>query len=71
MNYADGLAGYLTATSGRQLGFVILITDFTKRISMDETQDVRIEAGDSSSRAWTRGAKGLERGLVTNWVGRY
>jgi len=71
MNYADGLAGYLTATSGRQLGFVILITDFAKRIGMDETQDVRIEAGDSSSRSWTRGAKGLERGLVTSWIGRY
>jgi D-alanyl-D-alanine carboxypeptidase/D-alanyl-D-alanine-endopeptidase (penicillin-binding protein 4) len=71
MNYADGLAGYLTAVSGRQLGFVILITDFAKRTMMDETQDVRVEAGDSSSRSWTRGAKGLERGLVTSWIGRY
>ena len=71
MNYADGLAGYLTATSGRQLGFTILITDFAKRIGMDDTQDVRIEVGDSSSRSWTREAKGLERGLVTSWIGRY
>lgn len=71
MNYADGLAGYLTATSGRQLGFVILLTDFAKRLTMDETQDVRIEAGDSSSRSWMRGAKGLERGLVSSWIGRY
>jgi serine-type D-Ala-D-Ala carboxypeptidase/endopeptidase (penicillin-binding protein 4) len=71
MNYADGLAGYLTATSGRQLGFVILLTDFTQRLTMDETHDVRIEAGNSSSRSWMRGAKGLERGLVTSWIGRY
>ena len=33
------------ATSGRQLGFAILMTDFTKRLTMDETQDVRMEAG--------------------------
>jgi serine-type D-Ala-D-Ala carboxypeptidase/endopeptidase (penicillin-binding protein 4) len=71
MNYADGLAGYLTAASGRQLGFVILLTDFAKRLTMDETHDVRIEAGDSFSRSWMRGAKGLERGLVTSWLGRY
>jgi len=71
MNYADGLAGYLTATSGRQLGFVILMTDFAKRIDMDETQDVRIEAGNSSSRSWMKGAKGLERGLVASWMRRY
>jgi D-alanyl-D-alanine carboxypeptidase/D-alanyl-D-alanine-endopeptidase (penicillin-binding protein 4) len=71
MNYADGLAGYLTATSGRQLGFVILLTDFAQRLTMDETQDVRIEAGDSSSRSWMRRAKGLERGLVNSWIGRY
>lgn len=71
MNYADGLAGYLTTKSGRQLGFVILLTDFTKRLTMDETQDVRIEAGDSSTRSWMRGAKGLERGLVTSWIARY
>ena len=71
MNYADGLAGYLTATSGRRLGFVILLTDFTQRLTMDETQDVRIEAGNSSSRSWMRGAKGLERGLVSSWIARY
>lgn len=71
MNYADGLAGYLTATSGRQLGFVILTTDFAQRLTMDETQDVRIEAGDSASRSWMRRAKGLERGLVISWIGRY
>ncbi len=71
MNYADGLAGYLTAASGRQLGFAILLTDFAKRLTMDETQDVRVEAGDSSTRSWMRGAKGLERGLVASWMARY
>ncbi|MSQ48042.1 MAG: D-alanyl-D-alanine carboxypeptidase/D-alanyl-D-alanine-endopeptidase [Deltaproteobacteria bacterium] len=71
MNYADGLAGYLTTTSGRQFGFAILLTDFAKRLTMDETQDVRVEAGDSSSRSWMRGAKGLEQGLVASWIARY
>lgn len=71
MNYADGLAGYLTATSGRRFGFVILLTDFAKRLTMDETQDVRVEAGDSSSRSWMREAKGLERALVSSWIARY
>ncbi|NOT58156.1 MAG: D-alanyl-D-alanine carboxypeptidase/D-alanyl-D-alanine-endopeptidase [Deltaproteobacteria bacterium] len=71
MNYADGLAGYLTTTSGRQLGFAILLTDFAKRLTMDETHDVRVEAGDSATRSWMRGAKGLERGLVASWMARY
>lgn len=71
MNYADGLAGFLTTTQGRQLGFVVLITDFPKRLAQDETQDVRAAAMEPEGSGWTMRAKGLERALVNSWIVRY
>jgi len=71
MNYADGLAGFLTTTQGRQLGFVVLITDFPKRLAQDGTQDVRAAAPEPEGSSWTMRAKGLERALVNSWMTRY
>lgn len=71
MNYADGLAGFLTTSQGRQLGFVVLITDFPKRLAQDETQDVRVAAPEPEGNSWTMRAKGLERALVNSWIVRY
>ena len=71
MNYADGLAGFLTTRQGQQLGFVVLITDFPQRIAQDETQDVRATAAEPERNGWTRRAKILEKNLVTNWIARY
>lgn len=71
MNYADGLAGFLTTSQGRQLGFVVLITDFPKRLAQDETQDVRAAAPEPEGSNWTTRAKGLERALVNSWIVRY
>jgi serine-type D-Ala-D-Ala carboxypeptidase/endopeptidase (penicillin-binding protein 4) len=71
MNYADGLAGFLTTKQGRQLGFVILITNFPQRLAQDETQDVRATAAEPDSNGWTRRAKVLEKNLVMSWIARY
>ncbi len=71
MNYADGLAGFLTTKHGRQLGFVVLITNFPHRLAQDETQDVRATAAEPERNGWTRRAKVLEKNLVTSWIGRY
>jgi D-alanyl-D-alanine carboxypeptidase/D-alanyl-D-alanine-endopeptidase (penicillin-binding protein 4) len=71
MSYADGLAGYLTTRSGRQLGFAILITDFTRRAELDATMDVRIADTPPEAREWTERAKELERALVMSWAAQY
>lgn len=71
MSYTDGLAGFLTAASGRQLGFVVLITDFLKRAAFDATLEVRIADPPPAARAWTQRAKELERVLVTDWITRH
>jgi serine-type D-Ala-D-Ala carboxypeptidase/endopeptidase (penicillin-binding protein 4) len=71
MSYADGLVGYLTTARGRQLGFVILLTDFARRAALDATFDVRITEAPPEARAWTDRAKACEQALVTRWVTQY
>lgn len=71
MNYADGLAGFLTTKQGRHLGFVVLITNFPQRLAQDETQDVRATAAEPEGNGWTRRAKILEKNLVRSWIERY
>ncbi|MGE4092947.1 MAG: D-alanyl-D-alanine carboxypeptidase/D-alanyl-D-alanine-endopeptidase [Candidatus Binatia bacterium] len=71
MNFADGLVGFLTTDQGRDLGFVVLITNFPQRLAQNETQDVRTTAAETGSSGWTRRAKVLERQLVQSWMARY
>jgi D-alanyl-D-alanine carboxypeptidase/D-alanyl-D-alanine-endopeptidase (penicillin-binding protein 4) len=71
LDYANGLIGFLTTTRGQQLGFVILITDFPRRTTLDTTFDVRLTDSSPEARAWTERAKALERALVTNWIAQY
>ena len=71
MNYADGLAGYLTARSGRQLGFVILLTDFSRRAALDAVFDIRFASAPPGAQKWTERAKNFESMLVETWRRRY
>lgn len=71
MSYADGIVGYLATARGGQLGFVILITDFSRRAALDTTFDVRIAEAPPEARAWTNRAKAFEQALVTRWVTQY
>lgn len=71
MHYADGLVGYLSAKSGRQLGFVILLTDFARRAALDAAFDIRFAAQPPGAVTWTKRAKKLERALVTRWMDHY
>jgi D-alanyl-D-alanine carboxypeptidase/D-alanyl-D-alanine-endopeptidase (penicillin-binding protein 4) len=71
MNYADGLAGYLTAESSRQLGFVILLTDFSRRAVLDAAFDIRFASASPGAQKWTKRAKRFERRLVKSWRQRY
>lgn len=65
--YADGLVGFLTTRRGRELGFVILLTDADARARLDASRDVRIAASPPEATDWTGRAKALERDLVARW----
>ena len=71
MNYADGLVGFIKTRQGRELGFVVLVTNFPRRLAQDETQDVRATAAEPERNGWTHRAKILEKNLVTRWMARY
>ncbi len=71
MSYADGLVGYLTGHTGRQYGFVILITDFGQRASFDGVMDAYGDAEAPGSRRWTGRAKTFEQALVKTWIAQH
>lgn len=66
--YADGLVGFLTTRRGRELGFVILLTDLGARARLDAGRDVRIAAAPPEATDWTARAKALERDLIARWT---
>jgi len=65
--YADGLVGFLTTRRGRELGFVILLTDAGARARLDAGRDRRIAASPPEATDWTGRAKALERDLIARW----
>jgi D-alanyl-D-alanine carboxypeptidase/D-alanyl-D-alanine-endopeptidase (penicillin-binding protein 4) len=65
--YADGLVGFLTTRRGRELGFVILLTDVDARARLDAGRDTRIALSPPEASEWTGRAKALERDLVARW----
>jgi D-alanyl-D-alanine carboxypeptidase/D-alanyl-D-alanine-endopeptidase (penicillin-binding protein 4) len=66
--YADGLAGFLVTRGGRELGFVILLSDHDARARLDATRDVRLTASPPEATDWTARAKALERDLLARWA---
>lgn len=69
--YVKGLAGLLTATSGRRLGFVLFIADSARRAAMDAALDRRVTAIPSDARAWAADARALQDGVLERWVLTY
>ncbi|WP_255542538.1 D-alanyl-D-alanine carboxypeptidase/D-alanyl-D-alanine-endopeptidase [Azospirillum sp. INR13] len=69
--YVKGLAGLLTATSGRRLGFVLFIADARRRAAMDAALDRRVTAIPSDARVWAADARMLQSGLLERWVLTY
>lgn len=65
--YADGLVGFLTTRRGRELGFVILLTDADARARLDAGRDTRIALSPPEATDWTGRAKALERDLIGRW----
>ncbi len=69
--YVKGLAGMLTAASGRRLGFVLFIADPARRAAMDAALDRRVTATPADARAWAAGARRLQGEILERWVSTY
>jgi D-alanyl-D-alanine carboxypeptidase/D-alanyl-D-alanine-endopeptidase (penicillin-binding protein 4) len=71
MDFACGLAGYLTGRSGRRLAFAIFALDREKRVALDEAFDRRILAPTPGARRWLGRAHALENTLLKSWRARF
>jgi D-alanyl-D-alanine carboxypeptidase/D-alanyl-D-alanine-endopeptidase (penicillin-binding protein 4) len=71
MDFACGLAGYLTGRSGRRLAFAIFALDREKRTALDEAFDRRILAPTPGARNWLGRAHALEKTLLKSWRARF
>jgi serine-type D-Ala-D-Ala carboxypeptidase/endopeptidase (penicillin-binding protein 4) len=71
MDFASGLAGYLTGKSGKRLAFAIFITDRKKRAALDAAFDRRVLAPTPGARNWIGRARALEAALLKSWRARF
>ncbi|MGF6231643.1 D-alanyl-D-alanine carboxypeptidase/D-alanyl-D-alanine-endopeptidase (penicillin-binding protein 4) [Inquilinus ginsengisoli] len=71
MGYVRGLAGYLSANSGRQLGFAIFIVDEPQRAAADAATDPLVLAVSQPARRWLGRARATERELLRQWAAAY
>ena len=69
--YVKGLAGLLTASSGRQLGFVLFIADPARRAALDAALDRRVTAIPAEARIWAAAARKLQDETLGRWVMSY
>lgn len=66
LNFARGLAGYLTTASGRPLVFAYFANDLARReAGLDD------EAPDPGARRWRNAAVHYERELLNRWAAQY
>jgi D-alanyl-D-alanine carboxypeptidase/D-alanyl-D-alanine-endopeptidase (penicillin-binding protein 4) len=71
MDFACGLAGYLTGKSGRRLAFAVFVLDREKRTALDASLDRRILAPTPGARNWLGRARVLENALLKSWRARF
>lgn len=69
--YVKGLAGLLTAGSGRQLGFVLFIADPARRAALDAALDRRVTAIPAEARGWAAAARRVQDETLGRWVLAY
>jgi D-alanyl-D-alanine carboxypeptidase/D-alanyl-D-alanine-endopeptidase (penicillin-binding protein 4) len=71
MDFACGLAGYLTGKSGKRLAFAIFVLDREKRAALDASFDRRVLAPTPGARNWLGRAHALENTLLKGWRERF
>lgn len=69
--YVKGLAGLLTASSGRRLGFVLFIADPARRAALDAALDRRVTAIPAEARGWAAAARKQQDETLGRWVITY
>lgn len=70
MDYAAGLAGFITTPTNRHLAYVIFISDEQQRAALAADFDPRILEPNAQGRAWTLRARHLEADLLQHWLER-
>ena len=70
INYGRALAGYLTAASGRDVGFAVFVSDIPRRRAYDERLLAR-QTDDAAARRWLGRARALETDLLKRWAAKY
>ncbi|MFO7855995.1 MAG: D-alanyl-D-alanine carboxypeptidase [Paracoccaceae bacterium] len=65
LNYVRGLAGYVTAASGRRLAFAIFSEDLARRAALADP------SASGASRGWLARARRMERAMVRDWAARW
>ncbi|MCU0849445.1 MAG: D-alanyl-D-alanine carboxypeptidase/D-alanyl-D-alanine-endopeptidase [Spirochaetes bacterium] len=68
VNYADGLAGYLNARSGKKFAFAVFITDYDARREYDSDPHRRDKKSTGRAYAWTDRARKKIDSLVSSWI---
>jgi D-alanyl-D-alanine carboxypeptidase/D-alanyl-D-alanine-endopeptidase (penicillin-binding protein 4) len=68
MDYAAGLAGFITMPTGRHLAYAIFIADDQRRAALAAAFDPRILQPSQEGRAWTLRARHLEADLLRHWL---
>jgi D-alanyl-D-alanine carboxypeptidase/D-alanyl-D-alanine-endopeptidase (penicillin-binding protein 4) len=71
MDFACGLAGFLTGKSGRRLAFAMFVLDRDKRAALDAGFDRRILQPTPGARNWLGRAHALENTLLKSWRERF
>ncbi|WP_377811670.1 D-alanyl-D-alanine carboxypeptidase (plasmid) [Azospirillum sp. A29] len=69
--YVKGLAGLLTAASGRRLGFVLFIADPARRAALDAALDRRVTAIPAEARGWAAAARKVQDETLGRWAVSY
>jgi D-alanyl-D-alanine carboxypeptidase/D-alanyl-D-alanine-endopeptidase (penicillin-binding protein 4) len=67
MDFAGGLAGFFTGSSGRRLAFAVFGIDAAKRANLDQTADTRVLAPTPGSKTWTGRLHAVEDALISRW----
>lgn len=70
MDYAAGLAGFITTPTDRHLAYVIFITDEQQRAALAAAFDPRILQPNRQAHAWRLRARHLEADLLQHWLER-
>ncbi len=68
INFAQGLAGYLHTSRGRNMAFVVFVNDIETRRRYDGDPDRRNKEWSRRVAAWHNGARSVMDGLVTAWI---